>query len=191
MNEIWKEVEGFNGEYLISNLGNIKSNKNKKEILLKTTIDKCGYIRVGLRKEGKQYCYTIHRLVASAFIPNLENKKQVNHIDCNKRNNNVENLEWTTPSENIIHAWKNGLREYNRKVISERLSKINKENKTKKIFSTKLNLSFDSIKLAGIYLQEHYFSDKSVKNISNNIAKILVTKSSDSIYDFGWVQLDK
>lgn len=69
-------------------------------------LTKCGYMRVDLWKNGV-YCHKqVHRLVAQAFIPNPDNKPQVNHIDGNKQNNDVSNLEWATPSENQLHAYK-------------------------------------------------------------------------------------
>lgn len=78
---------------------------------LKLTQDPAGYLSVGLSKNGKKYKYLVHRLVALAFIPNEENKPTVNHKDGNKTNNTVDNLEWATYSEQVIHARDNGLRE--------------------------------------------------------------------------------
>ena len=68
-----------------------------------------GYYSIGLRKDGKRFKAKIHRLIAQAFIPNPENKPFVNHIDGNKQNNCIENLEWVTGSENVRHAWQIGL----------------------------------------------------------------------------------
>ena len=104
----WKEVVGSNGEYLVSNTGTIMTAKTGR--LLKPTIDEYGYERVALFKMHRTKHYRVHRLVAQAFIPNPDNKEQVNHIDGNKRNNNVENLEWVTNAENMRHARENGLR---------------------------------------------------------------------------------
>lgn len=115
--EKWKNILGFDGNYQISNYGNVKSFINN--IILKPGIaskrnNKQGYKVVNLK--GK--LYYIHRLVAEAFIPNIANKPQINHIDGNKLNNKVDNLEWCTNSENIKHAYKIGLKEYKEEKIS-------------------------------------------------------------------------
>lgn len=99
MKEIWKGIEGYESIYQISNLGRIKS----KIKILSPHISNCGYLRIILKNKH----YSIHRLVAKAFIPNPNNKPQVNHIDGNKTNNCVNNLEWVTASENQIHNYKN------------------------------------------------------------------------------------
>jgi len=105
--EEWRTIE-WNCDYMVSNTGKIKSLKKKKEIILKPsrTHKGKGYHMVILCKNGERSYKTIHRLVAIAFIPNPENKPQVNHIDGNTINNSVENLEWCTPSENEIHSFR-------------------------------------------------------------------------------------
>lgn len=119
--EVWKEIPDYNGLYYASNTGKIKSIdrmirfKNNKLRLhkgreLKQFKSKWGYLYVVITINNKEYKEKVHRLVAKAFIPNPKNKLQVNHIDCNKENNNVDNLEWCTPSENMKHAYANGLR---------------------------------------------------------------------------------
>ena len=108
--EIWKDIEGFEGLYQVSNLGKVKSlnfNHTKKEKILKLQSGKYGYLLVSLCKEGKGKTYQVHRLVAQAFIPNLENKPQVNHKDEDKTNNKVENLEWVTSKENCNYRTRN------------------------------------------------------------------------------------
>lgn len=107
--EIWKNIDGYNGEYQVSNYGNIKSYKYSEPRILRFNYDKQNYKLVHLCKNGKRVCEKVHRLVALAFIPNIDNKPYVNHIDGNKGNNFYENLEWCTPSENNIHAYKTGL----------------------------------------------------------------------------------
>lgn len=87
---------------------------NRKGKLLKPRIDKYGYKTIVLTKNGTRKSYTVHRLVAMAFIDNPDNKPQVNHIDGNKLNNKADNLEWCSNKENQIHKWKTGLVNYNR-----------------------------------------------------------------------------
>jgi hypothetical protein len=87
---------------------------NRKGKQLRPSVDKYGYERVVLTKDGIRKTYSVHKLIALAFIPNPENKTTINHIDGNKRNNNVSNLEWATEKENQNHKWKNGLANYNR-----------------------------------------------------------------------------
>lgn len=115
--EIWKDIVGKEGEYKVSNLGNVKSLERMvkgkigtrlcHERILKKIKGKRGYYVVGLDRKSSPK--TIHRLVAIAFIPNPENKPCVNHIDGNKLNNDVSNLEWCTYSENNIHGLRTGL----------------------------------------------------------------------------------
>ena len=120
--EVWKDVVGYEGYYQVSNLGNVKSvdryvSNNSKQMLVKGRLmnlkqDKKGYLRVNLSKNNHVTFTPVHRLVAMAFIPNLENKPQVNHIDGVKTNNNVSNLEWVTNLENMQHAVRSGLFPY-------------------------------------------------------------------------------
>jgi len=101
--EIWKNIIGFEG-YKVSNFGNVKSFKNKKEKILKSRVGKNGYEYVVLMCKNKPKTKTIHRLVAVAFLKNNNFKKCVNHKDSCRTNNIVENLEWSTHSENTNHA---------------------------------------------------------------------------------------
>ena len=110
--EEWKDIVGYNGRYKISNIGNVKTTSYKntgEERILSKRINN-GYNRVMLYKDGKAINKFVHRLVAEHFIPNPNNYKEVNHIDGNKLNNCVENLEWTSAKQNSTHAVINKLR---------------------------------------------------------------------------------
>lgn len=105
MTEEWKTIEGYE-DYWISNLGNVKSFKNGKEQILKPFKNN-GYLAIDLRKNKNRKCFKIHRLVASAFIPNPNNLQQVNHKDENTYNNCVNNLEWCTHTYNNNYGTRN------------------------------------------------------------------------------------
>jgi hypothetical protein len=134
--EIWKDINGYEGFFMISNQGRVKSldrvieHTNHGLCLIKGKLRKLpisdkGYHKVGLNKDGKTKKFAVHRLVAQAFIPNPESKPQVNHIDGVKTNNNVSNLEWVTNYENAYHAIDMGL--HNNKGAKNGNSKLNKE----------------------------------------------------------------
>lgn len=108
--EIWKDIKGFEGMYQISDKGRVKSLKRGKELIMTSVNTTHGYLRVKLLKDKKEYPFTIHRLVGLAFLPIIEGKNEINHIDGNKKNNNLSNLEWCNRSENMKHADKTGLR---------------------------------------------------------------------------------
>ena len=107
--EIWKDIIGYD-QYQVSNYGRVKTTANKatrKERILKPLIHPKGYFRVALWKDNKSKFFFIHRLVAKYFISNPENKPTINHIDGDKSNNHIDNLEWTTYRENMNHAIEN------------------------------------------------------------------------------------
>lgn len=119
--EIWKPIRGHEGLYAVSNLGRVKSLstwmttkggglRKSSSRILKPLSDFDGYYFVTLCKEGRQKHCRIHRLVAEAFLDNPEEWPQVNHVDGNKSNNRVENLEWCTAKENISHSIQTNLR---------------------------------------------------------------------------------
>ncbi len=120
--EIWKDIEGHEGFYQVSNEGNLRSldrvvkgksesNKTLKGRSLKSTITVYGYKVVVFCKNGKKENFRIHRLVAQSFLSNAEKKPLINHIDGDKTNNIVSNLEWCTHSENMKHAFATRLKE--------------------------------------------------------------------------------
>lgn len=120
MKEQWRDVEGYEGYYQVSNFGRVESlgrdviNKWgtttwKPERILKGSVQSLGYCVVYFCVDSDEKVMRVHRLVAEAFIPNPENKPHENHLDGDKQNNRVSNLEWCTPAENTAHAIENGL----------------------------------------------------------------------------------
>lgn len=110
MDEVWKDIEGYEGLYQVSNTGEVKSlnYQGSGEIkLLKQYTDKRGYKRIELSKNGKGKTYLVHRLVALVFIPNPDDSPMVNHKDENPSNNNVNNLEWCTHEYNMNYGTRN------------------------------------------------------------------------------------
>ena len=149
--EIWKAIAECNGEYSISNHGQVKSYKDGRERILKPyLVGYLGnqYLAIGICTNGKRKNQKIHKLIALAFIPNPCNKLTVNHKDGNKTNNHIDNLEWATHKENINHAWQNGLCESNRNSISIR--------KSKPVIDILTNKKYDSLTKACIDTNESY-----------------------------------
>lgn len=127
----WLPVKGYEELYEVSNTGEVRSVDrvlsvtNQKErlfkgrVLLQTMNKQVQYKQVSLWKENKGTSYYVHRLVAEAFIPNPEGKPEVNHIDGNRQNNHISNLEWVTSGENSLHASKTGLRVYTNRLTKD------------------------------------------------------------------------
>lgn len=110
--EIWKSIKGYEGFYQVSNKGRIKSLKRKtidgrslKEIIRKLGLGFTGYYHIDLWKDNCAKTIKVHRLVAQAFIPNPDNKPQINHVNGIKSYNEVDNLEWCTARENVQHSF--------------------------------------------------------------------------------------
>ena len=129
--EEWRDIKGYEGKYMVSNLGRVKSlnySNTGKEGILNARDNGKGYLRVILWKDGKDKKYRINRLVAQAFIPNPDNLPEVNHKDEDKTNNRVENLEWCDRSYNVNYGTRN---KKAGKKIAEKRSKpvfsVNKE----------------------------------------------------------------
>ena len=144
MDEEWRDIPGFEGRYQVSNRGRIKSLPRKvnnntgtlviKEKILKQRMDFKGYMRIDINdNEGNHKYLGVHRLVALAFIPNPENKPQVNHIDGIKNHNTVDNLEWATNSDNQLHAYRTGLNYVTGKAGKSKRAVLQIDPKTKEI----------------------------------------------------------
>lgn len=107
--EIWRDIDGY-PNYQVSTLGRVKSlnyRNTKKEKVLKPIKDKDGYLVINIRNEKKQKTIKIHRIVCEAFLPNKYNLQEVNHLDEDKTNNNVTNLEWSTREHNCNFGSRN------------------------------------------------------------------------------------
>lgn len=147
--EVWKDVVGFEEYFRVSNLGNVFSKRTNK--ILKPVLSKTGYLTIPTKiggRNGKNYCFKVHRLVAEAFIPNPDDKPYVNHLDSDRTNANVENLEWCTHQENMNHAvtfgnlnndYKRGCSKHSDEVLME--IKYNPENLSQRHLAKKFNVS--------------------------------------------------
>jgi hypothetical protein len=152
--------------YFVTKEGLVFSSKTKK--FLKFSYDQQGYQRVGLYIGNyKTKTIKVHRLVAETFIDNIENKKDVNHIDGNKANNNISNLEWCTRSENIKHAFKNGL-----KIVTQNQIEGVKKRFSKQIVDKSNGKIYNSLKDASIDLNVNY------STLKNNFRKNRINKTT-------------
>lgn len=155
--ELWKSLEEYKG-IKVSSIGRIwkAANKSRKErILTEFPKDKDGYCRCSVQKiNGTWTSQPVHRLVAKAFILNPENKQTVNHIDGDRTNNKVENLEWVTPKENVIHSFRFGARKRCKQVPKKTLLtdfQISQINKLRELYTVNqiaklFNIEYQSLK---------------------------------------------
>jgi|WetSurMetagenome_2_1015567.scaffolds.fasta_scaffold572974_2 hypothetical protein len=169
MTEIYKDIPGFEGFYQIGNLGNVKSlprrviNRPIHGRILKTQVTKKGYITVTLNKNSKKTSRLVHNIVAVAFVENPENLKEVNHVDGIKSNNKSGNLEWSTRSENILHAFRLGL-------IKRAFGKANK--KSKPVLQYSLN---------GIFIKEYESANIAARELNINFGNICSVCRGDRV----------
>lgn len=164
--EIWVKIKRGTKEFFISNFGRIKDIKYERL----RPLNKSEYLRIHIDKK----MYNVHILVAETFIPNLDSKPVVNHKDCNKHNNKVDNLEWCTSSENTLHAWKNGRYENCYKKVYEYDAK---SNELIKIYKSHTEASFEN----KIGLSEMHKRIKNQKIVNNKRwSKILNTPENST-----------
>lgn len=163
MKEIWKDIKNYEGLYQISNFGNVKSLarsidcgkfiRNVKEKLLKQSKNSSGYLHVTFSKNNKLKTFTVHKLIMNTFIG--DSNLTINHKDCNKENNNINNLEYITNEDNLKHAHKNKLINY-RKGINHHCTRISLTNLNKiykmamegiphKIIAEKFNIAISTV----------------------------------------------
>ena len=157
MEEIWRDIKGYEGLYKISSIGRVKSLRNShgnyREMCLKCRKNKKGYLNVSLNKDKKRFTYLVHRLVAEAFIENPNNYKEVNHKDENKQNNKVNNLEWCDCEYNNNYGTRN-------KRHSESI-KGSKHPQARKVYCVTTGKKFNCIKEAAEYyhIDRHSIGD--------------------------------
>lgn len=163
MEEIWKDIEGYENLYQISNMGRVRSLRYGKVKILKNGINKNGYCKVALVKNSVYKNFYVHRLVAIHFIPNPENKPHIDHINTDRADNRVENLRWVTNKENHNNA----LSVLNHSKVN---SKINCENYIKAVLKPVIQLTMKGIPIkmysscmeAAKYIDTHHTNIRGV-----------------------------
>lgn len=179
MKTIWKDIAGYENYYQVSNQGSIRSvlRETKTGLLHNEIVNKKGkvliphiargYLCVSLSKNNKRITARIHRIVAETFIPNPENKKQVNHKNGIKTDNRVENLEWCSCQENVRHAWDNGLIDKEKALERVIAMNLSREIKIAQVEKGQVIKTFDSLTKAE--------KDTGVK--AKNISSVLHNRS--------------
>lgn len=161
--EKFVEINEYNGIYEISSFGNVISNNFGKRKILKQSTMTSGYKMVVLKKDGKQKSFSIHRLMAIAFLPNENNLPQVNHKDGNKLNNDLSNLEWCTQSQNIQHMYDSGLKTYKPLHYKGKFGK--EHNRSKSVKCVETGVIYGSMSEAGRLLNiDHSSVSWSIKH---------------------------
>lgn len=182
--EIWKDIKNYEGIYQVSSLGRIRSLDRKvrtgikhneykiaKGKILKLNQKRNGYLTVDLSKENKVKTITVHRLVALNFIPNPENKEEINHINCKKYDNRVENLEWVTSEENKEHA---------------KLNKLYYNPKRKQVRCKQTNTIFESSYNAGEWLNNNRFKNSKNTTVIANKIRMCCNGKQKIAYGYTW-----
>lgn len=154
--EKWKAIENTNGLLEVSDAGRVRSWLRGTPYVLKAQSDKKGYLRLRVTINREKRSYKIHREVARAFLPNPQNLPQVNHIDGNKNNNCVNNLEWVTNKENANHAIKSGLWDT---VYKGAMRENNSRKKPIVAYNDKETIYFESISDAERALNNRHITD--------------------------------
>ena len=172
--EIWRDIEGYEGLYQVSNWGRVKSLKkkgnSKERILTASNNNTKKYWRVQLSKNDKIKHFAVHRLVALAFIPNPQNLPQVNHKDENKDNNNVLNLEWCTVKQNTNYGTRN-------------------KRASKKMINGKLAKPILQFSLKGEFIKEWESISEIKRQLNINVSYTLLNKTIHT-YNYLWFYKD-
>lgn len=192
--EIWKDVVGYEGYYKVSNLGRVKSmeryvtqgnhKRYVKERIKKQSIDPNGYLRVTLCKDRKSVQIPIHRIIAEAFIPNPENKSEIDHINTNRIDNRIENLRWSTRYENTHNPLT--LQNCKERVYTkERTEKINKTRieRGRKCAPKKVY----QYSKAGVFIKEYSCAKKAGEELNTNAQPISMCCKGDRLTAGGFV----
>lgn len=186
INEIWKEVKDYEGYYEVSNFGKVRRCFTEKA--LKEQISNRGYCLVCLCRDNIKKTISVHKIVANAFIENPENKNTVNHIDFDKLNNHVSNLEWMTTKENINHAHDNGV--YKSSDLRKRSVK-RKHKDNSKCTSNNVGISYRSKGNYHRYVARIHYNGKRIHLGSYKNELDAVNAYQQKIKEYGITQLSE